>query len=174
MNMPKCHAALMVLALVTFAGCQEAVDPAVMKQRDKYLLSEEPTGAIAVSEAREQITDQEQPIVLIGRVGAGEHSTWEPGKAAFVVRDPAASLGSHADTPGHDPDNCPFCKGEKGRKPDMTALIRVVDEAGAVVEIDARKLLPIEEEQLVVVEGTAQFDELGNLVVAAKGVYVRR
>ena len=173
--MYKRHVSLAILALVCLAGCQEAVDPAVMKERDKYLLSEEPTGAIAVGEAREQVTDQQQPIVLIGRIGAGADSTWEPGKAAFVVRDPAAVLDSHhADTPGHDPSTCPFCKGEKESEPDMTALVRVVDDAGAVVEIDARKLLPIEEEQLVVVQGTAQVDELGNLVVAAKGIYVRR
>jgi hypothetical protein len=146
-----------------------------MKEREKYLLSEEPSGAIAVGEAREQMTDQQQPIVLIGRIGAGANSTWEPGKAAFVVRDPAASLDSHhAGSSGHDPASCPFCKGEKEGEPDLTALVRVVDDAGAVVEIDARKLLPIEEEQLVVVEGMAQVDELGNLVVAAKGVYVRR
>ncbi len=163
------------LALLCLAACQQAVDPAVMQEREKYLLNEEPTGAIAVAEAREQITDQQQPIVLIGRVGAGANSTWEPGKAAFVVRDPAATLDAqHADTPGHDPATCPFCKGEKASQPDMTALVRVVDESGAVVEIDARKLLPIEEEQLIVVEGTAQLDDLGNLVVSAKGVYVRR
>ena len=56
----------------------------------------------------------------------------------------------------------------------LREAIRGARESGAVVEIDARKLLPIEEEQLIVVEGTAQLDDLGNLVVSAKGVYVRR
>lgn len=167
------HACPIVVALVGFAGCQQAVDPAVRKEREKYLLSEEPTGAVSVSQARKQVT-QQQPIVLRGRVGAGEHLTWEPGKAAFVVRDPAAPLYPHHVAAGHDPDNCPFCKGDKGSTPDMTALIRVVDDSGAVVDIDARKLLPIREEQLVVVQGMAQVDPLGNLVIAANGVYVPR
>ena len=177
MTIYRRHLAAVLLCVLCLNGCQEAIDPAVLKERDKYLLSEEPSGGIGVGEAREQITDQEQPIVLIGRVGAGQHSTWEPGKAAFVVRDPAAPLHAshhHADTPGHDPSTCKFCQEQAEKEPDMTALIRVVDDAGEVVEIDARKLLPIEEEQLVVIEGTAQVDKVGNLVVAAKGVYIRR
>jgi hypothetical protein len=43
-----------------------------------------------------------------------------------------------------------------------------------VPPIDARKLLPLEEGQTAVVSGRAEIDEAGQLVLHARGVYVRR
>ena len=56
----------------------------------------------------------------------------------------------------------------------MTALVQVVNPEGVVVDIDARELLSVKLNQLVVVRGLAEIDSLGNLIVSADGVYVRR
>ncbi len=110
---------------------------------------------------------------MVGRVGAGSDQTWDPGKAAFVVVDPAAKLSSHSHETGHD-DHCPFCQAETKSRTDATALIKFTDETGQVVPVDARTLFSIMEGQIVVVRGTASIDVLGNLVVAADGIYPRR
>ena len=57
---------------------------------------------------------------------------------------------------------------------DASAFVQVVDQSGTVVAVDARKLLALQEGQLVVVQGTGMIDELGNLVVNASGVYSRQ
>jgi hypothetical protein len=121
-----------------------------------------------------QPAGQEQPLVLVGRVGAGADQTWDPGKAAFVVMDPAAEIPTHEHGSGHDHDNCPFCQAEQKARTDSTALVKVIDESGAVLAVDARKLFSLVEGQLVVVRGTGSIDGLGNLVVAAQGIYPRR
>jgi hypothetical protein len=160
------------------AGCQQAEDPQVLQQRTRYLLNEEPKGALGVTEAHARLATQpdggEQPLVLVGRIGAGDDQTWEPGKAAFVVVDPAAEIPSHDHGDGHSHDNCPFCQAEQKARANSIALIKILDASGNVVPVDARKLFSLVEGQLVVVSGTASIDALGNLVVAAQGVYPRQ
>jgi hypothetical protein len=39
---------------------------------------------------------------------------------------------------------------------------------------DARKLLPLEEGQMVVIRGRVEVNALGQLIVHARGLYVRR
>ncbi|MBM98053.1 MAG: hypothetical protein CMJ77_02925 [Planctomycetaceae bacterium] len=176
MTMDKLHQGwpLFLMISLIFTGCQEPVDPQILAEREKYLLQEEPDGAVGVLEVREKLAETDQPIVLMGLVGAGSDSTWEPGKAKFVIRDRSAPVEKHADTPGHDPSTCPFCKAKKEKMPDMTALIQVVDPDGKVVDVDARKLLALKEEQFVVIRGVAEVNTLGHLVVSADGVYVRQ
>ncbi len=194
----------LLLGLAMVAGCQRAEDPALAEQRQKYLLGEEPAGALGVIEVRALLanpTDDarqdasadhnpadanptdanppdhnpaDQDFVVVGRVGAGPNQTWDPGQAAFVMMDVAAEIPNHDHGSGHEQDNCPFCQAEKKKAADMTAVVRVVAEDGTVVPLDARQLFQIEEGQLVVVRGVASIDALGNLVVSAKGVYPRR
>ena len=45
---------------------------------------------------------------------------------------------------------------------------------GKVPQVDARKLLPLEEGQMVVVSGRAEVNAIGQLVVHARGLYLRR
>jgi hypothetical protein len=167
-----------VVWFLAAAGCQPSDDPQVLQQRQKYLLAEEPTGAMGVIEAHAQLAAQPtadpQPLVLVGRVGAGHDQTWDPGNAAFVVIDPAAEIPSHDHGAGHDDDNCPFCQAEQKSRTDSTALIKVTDESGQLVPVDARKLFSLVEGQIVVVRGSASIDGLGNLVIAAQGIYPRR
>jgi hypothetical protein len=162
-----------LLLLSGVLGCQRAEDPAVLAQRQKYVLPSRPQEAVDVTDARRAVEAEPGPLVLVARVGAIVDATWEPGKAAFVVRDVNTPGGARHDfDPGHD--NCPFCQAKRESSNHLTALVRFVDDSGEVVAIDARELLAIREDQLIVVRGAGQIDDLGNLVVMADGIYVQR
>jgi hypothetical protein len=166
-------AVIIVLLAAWLPGCERAEDPAVLQQRQQLLLADEPDGAVGVIEARHHATEQPQPIVLLGRVGAGGDGTWDPKRAAFVVADTTATVEELAHAHAEHHDNCPFCKEKATTGPQLTAIIQLVDEAGDVIPIDARRLLALKEQQLVVVRGVGQIDALGNLVVTADGIYAR-
>ena len=86
---------------------------------------------------------------------------------------PAAEHAESEETPQHDAENCPFCRAKKKKLLASTALVQVVDAQGSVPAVDARKLLGLEEGQIIVLRGEAQIDGLGNLAVRAARVYVR-
>jgi len=135
----------------------------------KYALSTEPDGAQNVIAAREAVQD-DQDIVILGRIGGGENP-WVEGRAAFSIVDP--SLKACSDIPG---DNCPvpwdYCC-ETDKLPASSALVKIVDGKGNVVKADARALLDAKELSTVVVKGKAKRDDAGNLTVLASGVYVK-
>jgi hypothetical protein len=162
------------LLATLFIGCGTTRhdDPAIAAQRAKYILAEEPAGAVGVLDARTGQTDLHN-VVVVGRVG-GPHATWEKGKATFVISDPSVDH-DHANQPGHDEDNCPFCKARKkaGKTPDPTAIVQIRGDDGHILPIDAQELLNIREGQLVVVKGSGDIDTIGNLIVAASGVFIR-
>jgi hypothetical protein len=173
MDGPFRWASALLLLSVGLTGCESAEDPAWLQQRQKFLLAAEPEGAVGVVEARQNATDQPQPMVLVGRVGAGGEGMWDPKRAAFVVADPAATAEELAHAHADHHDNCPFCKKKGQSPPQLTALVQLLNEAGDVIPVDARKLLALKERQLVVVRGTGQIDALGNLIVTADGIYTR-
>lgn len=173
----------LALGLTLLAGCTQAkLDPKVAAElRAKYLLKEEPADAAGVIELSEAIK-QPQDVVLIAQIG-GVENPWTKGQASFIVTDPSlAALEEEKATdkeghkhggPGHDPATCPFCS----KKHDPTkglALVQVVDDAGKVLPVDARQAFDLALQQLVVVQGRAEQDAAGNLVVSAKGLFVRR
>ncbi len=53
-------------------------------------------------------------------------------------------------------------------------MVKVVDENGNLVKVDARELLQVKELSTVVVKGKAQRDDAGNLNILATGVYVKK
>ena len=163
MNSKK-YASMVLLLLIT-TGCGTAVSPESHPAIDgaPYLLSEEPAGAAGVMDVREKAKDQES-VVLVGRVGGAENP-WVEGRAAFSVIDPGFQVCD---------DGEGFCACCVDDMCNSTALVKIVDENGKLVKADARKLLNIKENELVVVAGKALRDEAGNLTVHARGIYVRR
>ena len=160
----------LLVAVLCLAGCG-GEDPELIQQRSKYLLPEEPTGAVGIVDAKQQLADSEGEIVLTAKVGAGEHETWEDGKAVFAVSEIVEDEPGHGGD-GHDPSTCPFCKRRQSLI-DTRAIVQVVDDQGEVVGLDARKLLKLSLNQHVVVRGRGKIDSLGNLVLSADGVYVK-
>lgn len=171
-----CSLGLLLIA----SGCSSqssAGDSRATEWRSRLVLAAEPDGALPISEAKLAATGG-GPMVVFGQIGAGTHDPWDPDRAAFLLGDPAAALSDdeksahghhHA---GHDHDNCPFCKKETAEAEAMT-IVEFVDDQGQVIGLDARKLLGVTEGQLVVVQGRASIDGLGNLVVKANGIYIR-
>ncbi len=163
---------LLVVVLVV-GGCgKQAVEPAANESSvdgAQFLLAAEPAGAQDVIAVREASADADE-VVIVGRIGGD--SPWIEDRAAFSIVD--SSLKACSDIPG---DGCPtpwdYCC-ETDKLPGATALVKVVDADGKLVEADARELLDVEELSTVVVQGTAQRDEQGNLTVLASGVFVRK
>ena len=161
------YSPMMILIGVAWtAGCGTSTVPTVATPKldvSKFLLADEPSGALSVVELREQAKNDDD-VVLVGRIG-GAAKPWVAGRAAFSVVDPSLQL---CDEGG---GVCSCCK---DKVCDAMALVKVVDEHGRVLKADARKLLRVKENELVVVSGKAKRDDAGNLTILARGVYVRR
>lgn len=167
--------ACLVLILVVATGCEQTSNSAdkidLAEQQAKYLLADEPPGAQSILAIREQLQEG-KPYVVFGRIG-GVPDPWLPGSATFVIADPVAQMELGPD--GHAcHDGCAFCKKQQGNPTRHLATVRLVNQAGETVPIDARKLLDLEVDDMVVVRGTIKTDKLGNLTVHAEGVHVRR
>lgn len=133
----------------------------------RYVAGSEPSGAIPVGEAREETKDEES-VTLVGIIG-GSSEPFVDGLAAFTIVDPKVPYCA-PDEGCHTPwDYC--C--QQNQVKDNIATIKVVDEQGKPVAQDARTLLDVKELSTVVIEGTAQRDDEGNLSVLAKQVFVR-
>lgn len=135
----------------------------------KFVLRDEPAGAGEVIQVRADATDGDD-VVIVGRIG-GSSNPWIDGRAAFSIVD--GSLKACSDIPG---DRCTkpwdYCC-ETPKLADATALVKVVDENGALVKSDAKALLDVKELSTVVVQGKAQRDDAGNLTILASGVFVK-
>ena len=166
--------ALIAVGLVS-SGCSkdqtaQPETPRVVTDGGQYLLAAEPEGALGVIEARESAKDSDL-VTVVGRIG-GSANPWIEGRAAFSMVDP--SLRACSDIEG---DECEvpwdYCC-ETDRLPEATALVKVVNESGELIAVDARELLGVKELQTVIVQGKAQRDEAGNLTILATGMYVKQ
>ncbi|MEZ6091600.1 MAG: hypothetical protein R3C05_27015 [Pirellulaceae bacterium] len=172
------------LVLLCLSGCESNVansggSPAPVE--NAYLLDAAPAEAISVSDAKANLATP-GPVTVIGRINAGDHDPFEAGKAMFLMKsdattiadpDRAAAAEEQHGGPGHDADNCPFCK-RKNNPTDSVAIVRFLDEGGKPFEKDAREMLGVAKDQVVIVQGIADVDPLGHLVVDAKGLYIVR
>ena len=135
-----------------------------------YLLAEEPADVQEVMAARTAVQDQDT-VAVVGRIG-GSANPWVKGRAAFSIVD--SSLKACSDIPG---DKCKapwdYCC-ETDKLANATALVKIVDAEGKLLQADARQLLKLSELQTVVVRGTAQRDDAGNLTLLASGIFVRK
>jgi len=165
---------VIALYLAVLAGCGQhatAPSPEHAALGQKFLLGEEPAGAVGIIDFRESPTASEgADVTLVGRIGGGK-LTWSNQSASFLLSDPSHEIaaGEHE---CHS-DNCPFCKGKQSAET-AQAIVLLTGDDGKVPPIDARKLLPLEVGQTVVVSGRAEVNAIGQLVVHARGLYVRR
>jgi hypothetical protein len=136
----------------------------------KYVLTEEPDDAVGVIAARESAQNGE-PIVVVGRIG-GAVNPWVEGRAAFVLMDASLTVVAN----GTDSAANEICMDDCCAKERIgsTTLVKVVDKAGQLLPVDARKLFNVAENDMVVVRGFVSKDEKGNFAVLANGIHVRR
>ena len=159
-----------VFAMLVGCSSEQAADGDVQAQRDRYLLSEEPEGAIGVVEVRESETELKE-VVLYGRV-----KERVDGQAAFWINDPTADIHHDHGGEGHDAENCAFCKSQKENAVNPTAVVQLVDDANQPISGDSKELLGVEAGQMVVVKGQANLDETLDVLtinVSRDGVYIR-
>jgi hypothetical protein len=153
------------------AGCAEKkpADTADSTAADAaYIAASEPAGAVGVGDARANVKDEED-VVLVGRIG-GSQKPFVDGIAAFTIVDPKV--------PYCAPDEgCPtpwdYCC-EQGEVKNNIAMIKIVDQDGNPVSKDAGPLLGVKELDMVVVQGKAKRDKEGNLSVLADQVFVKK
>lgn len=159
-----------------FAGCDSngKSDPSTENTtvstsvNKTYLLTEEPESPMPVGQARQATTDQ-QDVTIIGNIG-GSTKPFIDGIAAFTIVDTA--IQSCAEEEG-----CPtpwdYCCTQDQVKNNI-ATIKIVDPQGKPVTQSAKELLGVSELNTVIVQGTAERDEQGNLTVAANKVFIKR
>jgi hypothetical protein len=139
----------------------------VVASSSQFLASSEPEGALPVGDARQSVADGES-VTLVGLIG-GSSKPFVDGLAAFTIVDPKVPYCA-AD------EGCPtpwdYCCQTDAVKENI-ATIKLVDDSGKPVTIDARELLNVKELSTVVVQGEAKRDEQGNLTIAADKVFVR-
>ena len=156
------------LVLLAVAGCGVS-DPEIVSLRETFLLDNEPQGATGVLDLRESLSAEATDVVLVGQIG-GVVDPWSPGQASFVIADPIATI----DGEGHGEScDCPFCRKSTDESEGL-ALVQFLDQDGEVCAHDARKVFGVAKDQMVVVEGRAELTSLGHIVVAARGLYIRR
>ena len=163
--------AFAVVATLSAAPCRGLdIDPTAV--RGQLVLQAEPAGATTPTQARQKLTKTPQPVVLAGRVGARGMDPFLENKASFVLVEIPAD--DHAKKPGHDNDNCPFCKKRQANSP-MTA-VQFLGPDGKVIPVDARKLFGIQKGSDVVVRGQGVFDAklaIPVIQLTADGIFVR-
>ena len=162
---------LVTLALAT--GCSppsptaDSASPSA--EMAQYFLTEAPTEAKSVLDAKKSVEDGEE-ITLVGRIG-GSESPFVSGRASFTIVD--VSLVPCSERPG---DSCQtpwdYCC-DTDQLPGATAVVKIVDADGKTIAKDAKKVLGMKELQTVTVKGKAKRDEAGNLVVQAPAVFVK-
>jgi hypothetical protein len=135
----------------------------------RFMLAEEPDGAIGVIAARESVKDGDS-IVIVGRIG-GDANPWVEGRAAFTLLDASKSLVAL----GTESAAGELCTGDccAIERAGCTTLVKFVDENGRVLAADARRLLNVSANDMVVVRGKASRDENGNFAVLADGLHNR-
>ncbi len=173
MKLTAFHFALS-FALITAVGCgtgsSQGSARAPSAEGMKYVLAEEPNGAIGVIEARKS-AENGGDVVVVGRIG-GTNNPWIEGRAAFMLLDPSKVVVAEGQDSAEQElcmDDC--CASERA---DCTILVKVVDADGSVVAIDARHLLGLAVNDLVVVRGKAQKDESHNITILANAVHIHR
>lgn len=161
---------MLIVAAALLSGCAKSNDPAADTSRAKptidsqYLLDQKPTKAQGVAQVREEVQDA-TAVAVEGRIG-GSPAPFVDGLAAFTIVDPQLAWcadGEGCPTPW---DYC--CSDLEGQ----VAMVKVVGQDGQPVAKDARELLGVKELAHVIVRGTAQRDEQGNLTVLADKIHV--
>ena len=162
--------AMLVLLLVA-PGCGETIDPEVVALRNRFLNLSTETKETPVSEIRASLKSGElkpgTPFKVRVRINAGEFPPFVNGAAKFFVTDATGHDGDES----HDPHECPFCRRDVKS---MMALVEFHDESGKLIPRDARELFDVKDFELLVIEGTGEFDTEDVMVMTASAMSIVR
>ncbi len=164
---PAVLSCLLSLAVLMAGGCSSSESPELKVWRSKYLLSQEPSGAVTIEEARKGTGE----VSIVGQVALIDVDPFVEGQAAFAISE--APDPNHGHKSVKEISYCPVCRRKALTAP--TASIEFADDKGSPLNIDSRKLFNLKEGQIVVVKGEGKFDEKLNVFkVKPTGMYVRK
>ena len=147
------HLTVLVLIGLVVSGCSSQSDPTPAGQA--VLLETEPSNAQDVADFKSSFgmsVELDGEATIVGRVRGGGTEPWDTTQATFLLT--SASLESHGHG-GGDHSNCKFCQ---AKELESLILVRVVDDSGSIIQTDARELLGISENQVVVAQGKGTLD----------------
>lgn len=177
-NLKRLFIAITLLATPCLVGCTDSSSGSPTAEGRAMLLEAEPADPSSVVDMKSAImmgaVSVDSPAILVGKVLGGQD--WETDQASFLIRDLAAEAADaengHAHTDG-DHSDCVFCQAKKKKDLESLALVQIVNEEGALVGSDARKLLGLKENDIVVAQGSGQLEEDGTLVFSAAKIFIR-
>ena len=176
----KNHSEVVTLALVvTLAGINSMAARPLMAAgidalaiRKQIVLAAEPAGAVTPTAAKAALAKSPKKMVIAGRIAGKGIDPFVKGKASFAMLQ---LPDDHAKNPGHNADDCPFCKKRLAKAP-MVA-VQFVGGDGKELPIDARELFGVSQNAEVVVTGTASFNpKLALPIIQLQGesIYIRK
>lgn len=166
--------AMGMLTLVAIGCDSQSQSVEVEEPVNPYVLTSRPEGVSGLIEVAEsldagELPSNSQPIMLIGKIDAGDFSAFEKGQATFMLSELPAE-GHGADDPDHE-DNCPFCKRRAGNAP--KAVVSIVGSDGNALPTDARELLGVKQGDRVIAVGAAAYDKsLNTITMESDRVYL--
>lgn len=154
---------------VGILGCDSSESTQFAAVRKVVLATEKPSELQTFAEAKERLADKPS-ITIRGKIAAGDFDPFEGNKSIFTITEIPAD--SHDGEPGHDADNCPFCK--RRAKDAPMALVRLLDEQGNLFPFSAAKILGLKKDQVVIVQGNAEYKpDLELFTVDAKKLFLQ-
>jgi len=155
-------------AVLLMVGCAETpIETPVATAEADVLVDQEPADAKSIGFVHEESQDGDE-VTVVGRIG-GSRSPFVDGLAAFTLIDmeiPHCPESEGCHTPW---DYC--CT--QNQLPGHQATIKIYDDAGKPIPLNAKDYLGVTELSVVVVKGKAQRDDAGNLSVDAREIYIK-
>ena len=152
-------------------GTAASID--VREVRANLLLEKEPVGAVTPTAAKASVAKGPKQLAIAGRIaGSKGMDPFVKGKASFAMLQ---LPDDHASQPGHNADDCPFCKKRLANAP-MVA-VRFVGADNNELPVDARDLFGVKSGDSVVIRGIASFNPklaLPIIQLQADGIYIRK
>lgn len=146
------HLTLLVLLGLVLSGCSSQSSPTPAGKA--VLLQTEPSNAQDVADFKNSFgvgVGLDTEATIVGRVRSGGIEPWDTTQATFLL----TSANVEAGHGGSDHSDCKFCQ---AKELESLILVRVVDDSGSIIQADARDLLGISENQVVVAQGTGTLD----------------
>lgn len=170
---PIARLAIFLLALASlpvFVGCSASTSPT--PEGMAVLLESEPADALGVNDLKANLLTGlvTGECTIVGRVVGEDEESFDASQAVFMIRDLDLKVEEHDEAGDHS--DCKFCQAAKAEAMESTGLVRVVDESGAIIQTDVRKLIGIKPNHIIVATGEGVMED-GTLEFNAKRVFIR-
>ncbi|MEX0641195.1 MAG: hypothetical protein WD468_00760 [Pirellulales bacterium] len=179
-----------IFLICVASRCEAADSAAVAAHRARLTITEPPRDAQQVLTVFKQLAAEKnrpggsaaREVVVFGQIGGMPNVwpdthpkfPWYPGQASFFLVDSkiAKQFAQHAKHHGGH-DNCVFCQQLAAKNVNAIAVVNLVDADGKTVPIDLQQVVPLKENQTVIIRGKAKLLAGSLLQIDADGIYVK-